>query len=74
MENGIPQIMDAVERGQFHQHFTCAFCANIFAPKKFKPKTQLSNFWHQNFVQKTRTKTLMKFTAGGHYSEEVLLA
>ncbi len=25
-------------RCQFHQHFTCSFCAVIFAPKKYKPK------------------------------------
>ena len=24
--------------GQFHQHFTSSFCANIIAPKKYKPK------------------------------------
>ncbi len=28
------------------------FFADILAPKNFKPKTQLCNFWHQNFVQK----------------------
>jgi hypothetical protein len=26
------------------------FCADIFAPKNFKPKTQLCDFWHQNFI------------------------
>jgi len=25
-------------RRQFHQHFTAAFCANIFAPKNYKAK------------------------------------
>jgi hypothetical protein len=25
-------------RGQFHQQYTSGFCANIFAPKKYKPK------------------------------------
>jgi len=24
--------------GQFHQHFTRAFCANIFGPKNYKAK------------------------------------
>jgi len=28
------------------------FWYKILAPKKFKPKTQLCNFWHQNFVRK----------------------
>jgi len=32
--------------------YTCFF-ANILAPKNFKPKTQLCNFWRQNFGQKT---------------------
>jgi len=26
------------------------FCADIFAPKNFKPKTQLCDLWHQNFI------------------------
>jgi len=39
-------------RCQFHQHFTCTFFADILAPKNFKPKTQLCDFWRQNFVQK----------------------
>ncbi len=34
---------------QFHQRLN-----KILAPKNFKPKTQLYNFWRQNFVQKTR--------------------
>jgi hypothetical protein len=28
------------------------FFADILAAKKFKPKTQLCNFWRQNFIQK----------------------
>jgi len=28
------------------------FINNIFAPKSFKPLTQLCNFWRQNFVLK----------------------
>jgi len=57
-------------RYQFNQHFwgqllpvqesiSPTFYAylfvNILAPKNFKPKTQLCNFWHQNFLQKTHT-------------------
>ncbi len=30
----------------------CSFFPDILAPKNFKPKTHLCNFWHQNFVQK----------------------
>jgi len=39
-------------RCQFHRHFMQDFCNDIFPPKKFKPKTQPCNFWHQNFVRK----------------------
>ncbi len=28
------------------------FSNKILVPKNFKPKTQLCNFWHQNFAQK----------------------
>ncbi len=27
-----------LRRCQFHQHFTCGFCADILAPQKYKPK------------------------------------
>jgi len=47
---------------QFHQHFTCAFFANIFAPKNFKPETQLCNFLPQNMGAKCPRKMLMKST------------
>jgi hypothetical protein len=47
---------------QFHQHFTSSFCANILAPKNFKPKTQLCNFWRQNIGKKSSSKMLMKLT------------
>jgi len=49
----------AASRCQFHQHFMRVFFADILSPKNFKPKTQLCNFWRQNFVG----KTLMKLTA-----------
>jgi len=31
------------------------FFDDILVPKNFKPKTQLYNFWQQNFVRKTCT-------------------
>jgi len=37
---------------KFHQHFFSSFFTAVLAPKNFKPKTQLCNFWRQNFVQK----------------------
>ncbi len=49
-------------RSQFHPHFTCAFCANIFVPKNFKLQTHLCNFWHQNYLQKCTHKLLTKLT------------
>jgi len=47
---------------QFHQRFTSAYLVQNFGGKNFKPKTQLCNFWHQNFIQKRARKTLMKLT------------
>jgi len=41
-----------------------AFFANNLAPKNFKPKTQLFNFWRQNIGKKSARKTLMKLTTG----------
>jgi len=32
--------------------FYARFFANFLAPKKFKPKTQLCNFWRANFCMK----------------------
>jgi hypothetical protein len=40
------------------------FCANIFVPKNFKPKTQLCSFWHQNTGAKCARIMLMKSTPG----------
>jgi len=39
-----------------------SFCADILAPKNFKPKTQLCNFWRQNSSEKSARKMLMKLT------------
>jgi len=47
---------------QFHQHFMRPFSANILAQKKFKPKTQLCNFWRQNIGTKCECNMLMKLT------------
>jgi len=45
---------------QFHQHFTPAFCANIFPPKNYKAEhNKAAQF---AFVQKHSHKTLMKLT------------
>jgi hypothetical protein len=46
----------------------CAFFADILVPKNFKPKTQLCNFWRQNFVQKRVRKMLMKWTQGKNFN------
>ncbi len=37
---------------QFHPHFTCAFCANIFAPKSYKAKAQLQKSCVKHFCTK----------------------
>jgi len=46
---------------QFHQNL-CELFADILAPKNFKPKLQLCNFWHQNISAKWARKMLMKST------------
>jgi len=51
-------------RCQFHKHFMQAFCAVIFEPKNFKPKTQICNFWLQNIGAKCTCKMSMKSTLG----------
>jgi len=52
---------------QFHQHFKRAFCANILAPKNFKPNIQLCNFGHKNIGAKSTCKMLMKLTHGRRF-------
>jgi len=47
---------------QFHQHYTRAFCADIFAPKNVKPKTQVVIFGAKILYKKRAGKTLMKLT------------
>ncbi len=37
---------------QFHQHFMLAFCANIFAQKNYKAKTQLEKSYSKHFCMK----------------------
>jgi len=49
---------------QFHQHFMYNFFADILAPKNFKPKTQLCNFWNKISYKKCASKTLMKLMSG----------
>ncbi len=49
-------------RCQFHQHFTQAFFTIVLAPKNFKPKMQLWNFWCQNIGTNFWSKMLMKLT------------
>jgi len=49
-------------RCQFHQHFTSTFCANIFAPKKFKAKTYLKKLRKVLLYKKFAHKMLMKLT------------
>jgi len=44
--------------------FYACFFADILAPKNFKPKTQLCNFWCQNIGAKCAHKMLMKLTIG----------
>jgi len=34
----------------------CTIWADILAPKNFKPKTQICNFWRLNCIQKMRVK------------------
>jgi hypothetical protein len=36
----------------------CTFCKDILVTKNFKPKTQLCNFWRQNFVQKMQAENV----------------
>jgi len=47
----------------FHTHFF----ANILAPKNFKPKTKLCNFWHKISAQNARVKMLIKLTSGVNF-------
>ncbi len=57
---------------RFHQCFTCAFFVQNFGGQNFKPKSQLCNFWCQNFVQKNcKCKMLMKLTPSLPLSKEV---
>jgi len=37
---------------QFHQHFTCAFFANIFVPKNYKAKMYLEKNCAKHFHEK----------------------
>jgi hypothetical protein len=43
---------------QFHQHFTCPFCANIFAQKITKPNCNLRKFAQNTLVQKIIAKNV----------------
>ena len=38
MQLQIQNFFNFFTRCQFHQHFTCSFCANFLAPKKYKPE------------------------------------
>ena len=49
--------------GQFHQYFTNSFCANILAPKKYKPKPYLQKSWSKDFRMK---KLLIKYWWNWH--------
>jgi len=60
-------VYEIDNRCQFHQHFTCTFFADILAPKKFKPKTQLCNFWRKNIGATWARKMLMKLTTGVNF-------
>ncbi len=56
------------ERGvNFINVLQARFFAQIFAPKNFKPKTELYNFWRQNLVQKCAHKMLIKLTLGVNF-------
>ena len=54
--------LDLVDRGtevafgQFHQHFTISFCANILAPKKYKPKPKVQKSCSKDFCMKKLLK------------------
>jgi len=48
---------------QFHQHFTRAFCANIFAPKITKLKHKLRKLCEPLTYEKHTRKILMKLEA-----------
>ncbi len=61
------EIISVVEKNQttrcqFHQHFTRAFCANIFAPKNYNAKPNQRKAAQFAFVQKFTGKMLMKLT------------
>jgi hypothetical protein len=46
-------------QGVNFNNILCAIHSAIFlVPKNFKPKTELCNFWCQNFVQKMRAKNI----------------
>jgi len=45
--------IDTSYRVNFINVLCAHFSYKILMPKNFKPKTQLCNFWRQNFVRKT---------------------
>jgi len=49
IQGSLAQLGDKVS---ISSTFYACFFANVLGPKNFKPKTQLCNFWHQNFAQK----------------------
>jgi len=51
---------EIASRCQFHQHFTRRLCADILAPKNFKPKTQLCYFCAKILAQNERIHMLVK--------------
>jgi len=65
----VSQELNEKDRVQFYQHFTPAFflqkrIEQLFS--SYKPKTQLCNFWHQNFIRKTREKNVDEIDSCGN--------
>jgi len=58
----LPRGERKLEQVSISSTFYACFFADILVPKKFKPKTQLCNFWRQNIGAKCTSKMLMKLT------------
>ncbi len=58
--------------GQFHQHFRCAFFANILLPKNSKPKWTREKLCEALLYEKHAYKMLMKLTPGVNFTNMLM--
>jgi len=61
----LSQKVDEINpRGQFHQHFTCAFLPILLGQKIMKPKCNKEKLSKALLYEKRARKMLMKLTPG----------